>query len=172
MADCNLLLKIDCPEVYAYLNQGLTSFNSIEEKLDYLNSRQSFIMGYSGNNTWLFIGDCWLNGEYKVLSLKNLVRKFKDEHFAELNKNIEFSKWFLIYNAERLFQQHINDPEFKRRLNSDRRVEIIEDELKNLKDEKDEAREYMRINQIRPKHDYNGNHKTFTFLIQIKLIKN
>ncbi|TVZ16408.1 hypothetical protein [Maribacter sp. MAR_2009_72] len=112
------------------LEKELCKHPTVTQKLDYLKKKQE------GNPD----------------TLHSLILELPSKHFPDKTNNVEFTYWFLIYNAEVCFKNHISNQQFKNKLKSGLKEQYLRKELKEI-----EAREKEAINSITTETSTNAN---------------
>lgn len=131
------------------LDKELDKLNSISDKLDYL---KNFHLKIKRTKT-----SHWGNKIIAPLSIYELAKKMRKEHFPELDKNVEFSFWFLKYNAEVYLNNNLLNSEYQRKIKSNRKEEFIKNEFKKLNDEVSRANQMELASEISSSVRYRGS---------------
>lgn len=99
------------------------------------------------------------------LSIHRLVRKFETKHFPDTKNNVEFTFWFLKFNAQEFFETIILNERLKRRLNSNNGKDEVDIELEKIKRAEGLARKLVIDNEIDTDLKYKDE-KGYLYLIK------
>lgn len=140
----------------------LNDFVSVSEKLNHLSKYHLVTEGFYKANYGII--------QEGKLHICQLVSKLKNKHFPDLNNNVEFSFWFLKWNAQNYFDKIILDNKTERRLESKNSESEIKVELEKIEIAEKVAEDSVIKNKINPDNPYknekgylhlfNNEHKT------------
>ncbi|MCG2460389.1 hypothetical protein K8352_06490 [Flavobacteriaceae bacterium F89] len=167
------------------LIKELQNYNTISDKLDYLKSIkeryydkfQSVIEGFSKEERIYYYTDnnrtqFWQSvfGNCSPITPLSIQQPVFDRYFKNEQNNPEFTYWFLKYNSEQAFNLHINNEEFRNKINSDLKATFIEAELKQLNDFEAKAKKLLLNNELDIYRPHPNNNKYAKEVVLLRVL--